>query len=156
MLIYVCKLGESAPLKKLVGHTDEVNAIKWDPSGTLLASCSDDHTAKARSAVPPAGTGTRLHVPAAACCGSRSPRLNEFSRGLSPLRCRARVLSVASRFPLALMPPFPCPPARPPRPPLRLHHQIWCLDSDTCVHDLKDHTKEIYTMKWRAWHPCAT
>lgn len=23
-----------------------VNAVKWDPSGTLLASCSDDHTAK--------------------------------------------------------------------------------------------------------------
>lgn len=28
------------------GHTDEVNAIKWDPSGNLLASCSDDYTAK--------------------------------------------------------------------------------------------------------------
>lgn len=24
----------------------EVNAIKWDPTGSLLASCSDDHTAK--------------------------------------------------------------------------------------------------------------
>lgn len=24
----------------------EVNAIKWDPSGFLLASCSDDNTAK--------------------------------------------------------------------------------------------------------------
>jgi WD40 repeat protein len=24
----------------------EVNAIKWDPTGNLLASCSDDHTAK--------------------------------------------------------------------------------------------------------------
>ena len=23
-----------------------VNAIKWDPSGNILASCSDDHTAK--------------------------------------------------------------------------------------------------------------
>ncbi|CAN0491080.1 unnamed protein product, partial [Hapterophycus canaliculatus] len=28
------------------GHCDEVNAIKWDPSGSLLASCSDDYTAK--------------------------------------------------------------------------------------------------------------
>jgi len=25
---------------------DEVNAIKWDPQGKLLASCSDDFTAK--------------------------------------------------------------------------------------------------------------
>lgn len=24
----------------------EVNAIKWDPTGSLLASCSDDVTAK--------------------------------------------------------------------------------------------------------------
>ncbi len=45
-LIYVCKLGETSPVKMFKGHDDEVNAIKWDPSGTLLASCSDDFTAK--------------------------------------------------------------------------------------------------------------
>jgi transducin (beta)-like 1 len=44
--IYVCKLGDDKPVKAFKGHTDEVNAIKWDPSGTLLASCSDDFTAK--------------------------------------------------------------------------------------------------------------
>ena len=44
--IYVCKLGDDKPIKAFNGHTDEVNAIKWDPSGTLLASCSDDFTAK--------------------------------------------------------------------------------------------------------------
>ena len=44
--IYVCKLGQSSYLKCFKGHKDEVNAIKWDPSGQLLASCSDDHTAK--------------------------------------------------------------------------------------------------------------
>lgn len=27
----------------------EVNAIKWDPTGSLLASCSDDCTAKVRA-----------------------------------------------------------------------------------------------------------
>ena len=45
-MIYVCKLGETKPVKAFKGHTDEVNAIKWDPTGTLLASCSDDFTAK--------------------------------------------------------------------------------------------------------------
>ena len=44
--IFVCKLGDDKPVKSFKGHTDEVNAIKWDPSGTLLASCSDDFTAK--------------------------------------------------------------------------------------------------------------
>ena len=39
-------MGKPKPLKTYTGHTDEVNAVKWDPSGTLLASCSDDCTAK--------------------------------------------------------------------------------------------------------------
>ncbi|KAL5993890.1 hypothetical protein ACLOJK_038247 [Asimina triloba] len=45
-MIYVCKLGEGRPLKSFSGHQGEVNAIKWDPTGSLLASCSDDVTAK--------------------------------------------------------------------------------------------------------------
>jgi len=44
--VNICKVGVSRPLKTFCGHTDEVNAVKWDPSGTLLASCSDDCTAK--------------------------------------------------------------------------------------------------------------
>ncbi|XP_055071368.1 F-box-like/WD repeat-containing protein TBL1X isoform X2 [Misgurnus anguillicaudatus] len=46
MCIHVCRLGSERPLKTFQGHTNEVNAIKWDPSGTLLASCSDDMTLK--------------------------------------------------------------------------------------------------------------
>jgi transducin (beta)-like 1 len=45
-MIYVCNLGEETPIKNFKGHEDEVNAIRWDPSGSLLASCSDDTTAK--------------------------------------------------------------------------------------------------------------
>lgn len=44
--IHVCKLGEPQPVKTFIGHTNEVNAIKWNPSGELLASCSDDMTLK--------------------------------------------------------------------------------------------------------------
>jgi len=44
--IFVCKIGEEQPVKRFQGHSDEVNAIKWDPTGTMLASCSDDFTAK--------------------------------------------------------------------------------------------------------------
>ncbi|PKA49772.1 Dynein assembly factor with WDR repeat domains 1 [Apostasia shenzhenica] len=45
-MIYVCKIGEGCPVKAFAGHQGEVNAIKWDPTGSLLASCSDDGTAK--------------------------------------------------------------------------------------------------------------
>lgn len=44
--IALCKLGEPKPVKSFKGHTDEVNAIRFDPSQTLLASVSDDTTAK--------------------------------------------------------------------------------------------------------------
>ncbi|XP_061082769.1 F-box-like/WD repeat-containing protein TBL1X [Conger conger] len=46
MCIHVCRLGNDRPLKTFQGHSNEVNAIKWDPSGMLLASCSDDMTLK--------------------------------------------------------------------------------------------------------------
>ncbi|XP_076436089.1 F-box-like/WD repeat-containing protein TBL1XR1 [Babylonia areolata] len=44
--IHVCRLGVERPIKTFQGHTNEVNAIKWDPQGNLLASCSDDMTLK--------------------------------------------------------------------------------------------------------------
>ena len=44
--VHICKVGLDRPIKTYTGHTDEVNAVKWDPSGRLLASCSDDCTAK--------------------------------------------------------------------------------------------------------------
>ncbi|ESP00289.1 hypothetical protein LOTGIDRAFT_225956 [Lottia gigantea] len=46
MCIHVCRLGCDRPTKTFQGHTNEVNAIKWEPQGNLLASCSDDMTLK--------------------------------------------------------------------------------------------------------------
>eukprot|EP01032_Pedospumella_encystans_P016381 gene16381-18691_t len=47
--IYICQVSsqeENTPLRCLSGHDDEVNAVCWSPGGELLASCSDDSTAK--------------------------------------------------------------------------------------------------------------
>lgn len=57
--VAICKVGTSAPLHEFRGHNDEVNAVKWDPSGTLLASCSDDSTAKVWDAS--SGSSEPLH-----------------------------------------------------------------------------------------------
>lgn len=32
-------------MRKFEGHRDEISTIKWDPAGSLLASCSEDQTA---------------------------------------------------------------------------------------------------------------
>lgn len=44
--INLCRVGESKPIRTLRGHDDEVNAIRFDASQTLLASASDDKTAR--------------------------------------------------------------------------------------------------------------
>ncbi|PPD75340.1 hypothetical protein GOBAR_DD27739 [Gossypium barbadense] len=75
-MIYVCKIGEIRPIKTFSGHQGEVNCVKWDPTGSLLASCSDDITAK-----------------------------------------------------------------------------IWCMKQDKYVHDLREHSKEIYAIRWSPTGP---
>ena len=44
--IVVCRLGQEGAVRQIQGHSSEVNAVRWDPTGQLLASCSDDGTAK--------------------------------------------------------------------------------------------------------------
>jgi transducin (beta)-like 1 len=44
--VHIYNVNSSVPIKVYAGHTDEVNDVKWDYSGKLLASCSDDCTAK--------------------------------------------------------------------------------------------------------------
>ncbi|XP_065055897.1 F-box-like/WD repeat-containing protein TBL1X [Rhopilema esculentum] len=44
--VTVCRIGLDKPVKTFSGHTEEVNCVRWDPSGNLLASCSDDRTVK--------------------------------------------------------------------------------------------------------------
>ncbi|KGN48567.1 WD40 repeat-containing protein HOS15 [Cucumis sativus] len=75
-MIYVCKIGETRPIKTFAGHQGEVNCVKWDPTGSLLASCSDDITAK-----------------------------------------------------------------------------IWSMKQDKYVYDLREHSKEIYTIRWSPTGP---
>ncbi|KAE9614268.1 putative transcription factor WD40-like family [Lupinus albus] len=45
-MIHVCKIGDNRPVKTFAGHKGEVNCVKWDPTSSMLASCSDDSTVK--------------------------------------------------------------------------------------------------------------
>jgi transducin (beta)-like 1 len=44
--ITLCSTQARAPLRTFAGHKDEVNAIHWSPAKAVLASASDDMTAK--------------------------------------------------------------------------------------------------------------
>ena len=44
--VIVCHVTENEPLHRFTGHTDEVNVVSWHAAGQLLASCSDDNTAR--------------------------------------------------------------------------------------------------------------
>lgn len=62
-LVLVCTVGASAPARSFVGHTDEVNTVRWAPRGALLASGSDDSTVRLWSvggdgAPPPGAVAT--------------------------------------------------------------------------------------------------
>ncbi len=43
----MCKLSDGKPLRHWQGaHSADINSLRWEPSGKLLASCSDDGTVK--------------------------------------------------------------------------------------------------------------
>ncbi|KAH9125469.1 hypothetical protein AeMF1_003922 [Aphanomyces euteiches] len=44
--IRLTKVGDTSPFSVWKGHSDEINAIKWNPTSTVLASCSDDYSVK--------------------------------------------------------------------------------------------------------------
>lgn len=46
MKICVVRVDQTQPDAVLTGHKDSINSVRWDPSGRLLASCSDDYTVK--------------------------------------------------------------------------------------------------------------
>ncbi|TFK17056.1 WD40 repeat-like protein [Coprinopsis marcescibilis] len=46
MRINIINIHENQPIKHLEGHEDEINQIRSNPSGTKVATCSDDMTAR--------------------------------------------------------------------------------------------------------------
>ncbi|KXN70092.1 WD40 repeat-like protein [Conidiobolus coronatus NRRL 28638] len=118
--IYVYKVGSSKPIKTFLGHTSEVNTIKWDPTKKLLASCSDDFTAKIwdmesdSPIVNLVGHDKEIYTIA------WSPINNENSNNSS-----RSILATAS---------FDCT------------SRLWDATTGECLHKLQGHTEPVYSI----------
>ncbi|WFD43686.1 hypothetical protein MPSI1_002350 [Malassezia psittaci] len=134
--VLLCKLGEPKPIRTLLGHTDEVNTIRFDASQTLLASASDDMTVRVWP-IDVRGIGvsyTNLH------------------------RREAMVLSGHRKevYTLAWSPTGPGS-SHPTQPRIlasgSFDHtaRLWNVDTGECVHVVEAHSQSVYAL---CFSPC--
>ncbi|GJN38457.1 hypothetical protein PR202_gb27496 [Eleusine coracana subsp. coracana] len=153
----------------------EVNAIKWDPTGSLLASCSDDWTAKVQESLGGRGSGIAWQHRRSGDTMERERRdgTSEGARGRRGGCGRARrscdggemggaaplnravatsIWFVVGKYDLG---------RRFVEGKYNLGRQfvegkynlIWSMKQEKCVYDFKDHSKEIYTIRWSPTGP---
>ncbi|KAL4154116.1 hypothetical protein QTP88_001949 [Uroleucon formosanum] len=78
--IHVCRLGIDRPVKSFQGHTNDINAVKWDPQRNLLASCSDDMTLKIYP-IGPRTANPNMNLILASASFNSTVRLWDMERG---------------------------------------------------------------------------
>merc|ERR1719305_2044465 len=110
----------TTPLQVLVGHADEVNAIRWDPSGTLLASCSDDHNVFVWQ------------------LGQSSPvyRFSDHTEEIYTIRWTPTGPSTS----------IPNAPVRLASASFDSTVRLWDTEIGVCAFTLRNHTKKVYTI----------
>lgn len=140
--VHLCKLGEPKPIHTFHGHTDEVNAIRFDPSQTLLASASDDTTAKIWA----------VRVP-----GVQAPRQDgDASR---PLKSLLLTLTGHTKEVYSLAWCSTGPQSAHPEQPRMLatcsfdhSARLWNGDNGDCLRVIDGHTQNVYAL---CFSPCA-
>ena len=138
--VQVCKLGEPKPLLSLVSHEDEINAIRFDPSQTLLASASDDGTA-CIWAVDVPGVATPPDAPS----GHSGDVLLHTLRGH---KCEVYALMWSPVGPMSGHPEQPRMLAT-----ASFDHtaRLWNADTGECVRVIEGHDSSVYAL---CFSPC--
>ncbi|KAJ6510655.1 WD40 repeat-like protein [Mycena sanguinolenta] len=126
--IHLMDIAKADPVKTFSGHTNEINEIECNPSGTHLASCSDDMTARiwkvgdisasgvssSESNEPVVLIGHKHSVTLVGWCPNTSPGTNE-------------IVATASWEGVA---------------------RLWDSVTGECLHIFEDHKLPIYTIKF--------
>lgn len=108
------------PIQILSGHADEVNAIRWDPSGGVLASCSDDRSVLL----------WRLGV------STPVRRFRDHTEEIYTIRW-------SPTGPGTLQ---PSAPLRLASASFDSTVKLWDIEAGTCAHTLQKHDKKVYTI----------
>lgn len=129
MRICVARVGELKPDVVLTGHTDAINSVKWDPTGRLLASCSDDFSVKiwdplrviedAAAAAASAGSGPEQQPEADG--DTKQTTTTTTADGKEPTGTKASAAGAVA--------------------------------TSAFVHNLQEHKKEVYTFRWSCTGP---
>ena len=132
---------------------NEVNAIQWAPypsSKRVLASCSDDHTAKVQCAACIymqlienwSVTDDSCALLCILYANEIFDKHEKCGFRILPTRWDGRYHNMLTHFVSGTV----CMHFR------LTHHrmciQVWSLDQDSCVHTLAQHSKEIFQLKW--------
>lgn len=113
-MIYLCSLDEPGPLRAYEGHRDEINCLRFDDSASLLASCSDDTTAKVWSV----SSSKPVY-------DLREHTKEVYTIRWSPGSFRRLVLATAS-FDATV--------------------KLWDINSGRCIQTLANHTDPVYSL----------
>jgi len=124
--IFVSQLGRSDRVCEFLGHEDEVNAIRWNPDGRILASCSDDKTAKIWSVEQP-------HSPLLNLTDHKKEiyTIKWSPTGPGSRNPNANLLLATASFDATV--------------------KLWDVEAGKCVRTLTKHTDPVYSV---AFSPC--
>ncbi|KAE8212075.1 hypothetical protein CF327_g4243 [Tilletia walkeri] len=132
--ILILRVGDHKPIKALRGHDDEVNAVRFDPSKALLASVSDDTTARLWSVdTILSGTGGVQASGTSKAC-------------LFTLRGHTRELYALQWAPTGPGSPNPDQPRMLATTSFDNTARLWNADTGSCLRTFTEHTDNVHTL----------
>ncbi|KAM0788735.1 hypothetical protein ACM66B_002827 [Microbotryomycetes sp. NB124-2] len=138
--VHLISVSRTTPIHRFKGHRDEVNMVKFSPCGTLLASASDDHTARVWSLQNVAGFDVESRLTA-----RDEGRLidDEEQGGVFVLEGHTSDVHSVAWAPLAKGSPRVLASAS-------FDHtaRLWNADDGTCLQVLAQHSDFVYSISF--------
>ncbi|KAJ3336254.1 Transducin (beta)-like 1 X-linked receptor 1 [Gonapodya sp. JEL0774] len=116
--VYICQLGTLQPYRKMTGHSQEVNCLRWSPDGLRIATCSDDMTVRVWNPSEPSQYALRI---------LQGHTKEVYTVRWNPDTSGGRMLASGS-FDSTV--------------------RIWSADQGTCLHILTRHTGPVYSVSF--------